>query len=33
MYFSQLEQGKIDFLVEYMSKVEEFLGKIISAEN
>ena len=32
-YFSQLEQGKIDFLVEYMSKVEEFLGKIISAEN
>jgi DNA-binding MarR family transcriptional regulator len=32
-YFSQLEQGKIEFLTEFMSKVEDFLSKILSAEN
>jgi DNA-binding MarR family transcriptional regulator len=32
-YFSQLEQGKIDFLNEFMSKVEDFLSRIITAED
>jgi DNA-binding MarR family transcriptional regulator len=31
-YYSYLEQGKIDFLLEFMSKVEEFLSRIITAD-
>lgn len=32
-YFSQLEQSKIDFLIEFMSIVEEFLSRIITTED
>jgi DNA-binding MarR family transcriptional regulator len=31
-YYSQLERGKIDFLLEFMSKVEDFLSKILIAD-
>ena len=32
-YFSQIEQEKLDFLNEFMSKVESFLSRIINAED